>query len=92
MSLYQGLRSAVSLLREAEIHTVLREHPQKVGGPSRYRVISVRLENYSTHRTKEEILQRRKTIMIDAFLFNILNLIGLYGKAILVFIEKILGL
>jgi hypothetical protein len=30
--------------------------------------------------------------MIDAFLFNILNLIGLYGKAILVFIEKMLGL
>ena len=30
--------------------------------------------------------------MIDAFLFNILNLIGLYGPAILVFIEKILGL
>ncbi len=30
--------------------------------------------------------------MIDAFLFNILNLIGLYGKAVLVFIEKILGL
>ena len=30
--------------------------------------------------------------MIDAFIFNILNLIGLYVKAILVFIEKILGL
>jgi len=30
--------------------------------------------------------------MIDAFLFNILNLIGLYDKAILVFVEKILGL
>ena len=30
--------------------------------------------------------------MIDAFIFNILNLIGLYGKAILVFIEKILRL
>ena len=30
--------------------------------------------------------------MIDAFIFNILNLIGLYGKAILVKKEKILGL
>lgn len=30
--------------------------------------------------------------MIDAFIFNILNLIGLYSKAILVFIEKMLGL
>lgn len=28
--------------------------------------------------------------MIDAFLFNILNMIGLYGKAILVLIEKIM--
>ena len=70
----------------------LNEFTQKQRIKSQYRVISARLENYSTHRTKEEILQRRETIMIDAFIFNILNLIGLYGKAILVFIEKMLGL
>nr|DAD70173.1 MAG TPA: hypothetical protein [Siphoviridae sp. ct3o911] len=33
MSLYQWLRPAVSLLCEAEIHTFLRERPQKVGSP-----------------------------------------------------------
>jgi hypothetical protein len=29
--------------------------------------------------------------MLEAVLFNLLNLIGLYGKAILVFLSKILG-
>ena len=29
--------------------------------------------------------------MLEAILFNLLNLIGLYGKAILVFLSKIFG-
>lgn len=29
--------------------------------------------------------------MLEAILFNLLNLIGLYGKAILVFISKMFG-
>lgn len=29
--------------------------------------------------------------MLEAILFNLLNLVGLYGKAILVFISKMFG-
>lgn len=29
--------------------------------------------------------------MLEAILFNLLNLVGLYGKAILVFLSKIFG-